>query len=238
MLYRNLVILFSLVMVLCCKQTTEPKEVEIDNTEVDFSPDTAALESPELITPAVLDYNTEIWTELTKSEGYLIDLKYATKDNFTKQVIYPCGRCFVRPLLANKLKVIQEELLREKQLSIKLFDCYRPRPAQQRLWDIVPDATYVADPKKGSMHNRGSAIDMTLVDSAGNDLDMGTAFDHFGRESRHNYLDLDPKVLDNRRLLKETMVKHGFNSIKSEWWHYSLNGTGHGVSDWEWACNE
>ena len=223
---------------LSCRQSSEVKEVDAFQTPSALTKDTITQTEQESASELILDYNKDNWTELTESKGYLIDLKYATEDNFTEQVIYPCARCFVRPRLAKKLAVVQEELLKERNLSIKLFDCYRSIPAQQRLWDIVPDATYVADPKKGSMHNRGAAIDLTLMDSVGRELDMGTAFDHFGRESRHNYFDLAPQILENRRLLKETMMKHGFNYIKSEWWHYSLNGTGHGVSDWEWPCRK
>ena len=119
---------------------------------------------------------------------------------------------------------------------MKIFDCYRPLTAQRKLWDIVPDATYVAHPGKGSMHNRGAAVDLTLIDDTGKELDMGSDFDVFGRISRHDNFDLPSKVLENRAMLKTSLTSAGFKSIKSEWWHYSLSGTGSQLSDWDWPC--
>jgi len=205
----------------------EPTQENMELTKAKL-PDTTLL-SP--------DYDTIMWQELLPSE-FPLDLRYATKNNFTKVQIYPCARCFIRPQLAKKLLEIQSLELEPKGLNFKLFDCYRPRPAQQKLWDIVPDATYVANPSKGSMHNKGLAVDLTLVDSKGKELDMGTDFDYFGREARHAYTDLPEAVLANRRFLKTLMESNGFNSIKSEWWHYSLNGTGHQLSSWEWPCKD
>lgn len=234
MLFR-LSLLIVLVCFSNCKQAN--KVSPISTLEVE---DTIAIDMPhvnnELPKVSLIPkYDNILWTEISADEGFHLDLKYATEENFTKQIIYPCARCFLRPQVAKKLRDILS-LLNEKNLSIKLFDCYRPRPAQQKLWDIIPDATYVADPKKGSMHNRGLAVDMTICDGNGQELDMGTAFDHFGRESRHNFYDLADDILTNRALLKGTMEEQGFNSIKSEWWHYSLLGTGHKISDWEWDC--
>ena len=110
-----------------------------------------------------LDYDTALWTELKAEDGYVIDIKYATKDNFVKEVIYPCARMFLRPEVAIALAKVNTELL-AKGYKLKLFDGYRPRPAQQKLWDKVPDRNYVAPPSEGSMHNRGVALDLTLAD--------------------------------------------------------------------------
>jgi len=184
-----------------------------------------------------LDYDTLVWMELTEDDSIMLDLRYAEKDNFTGQVIYPCARCILRREVSEKLMSINRQLLRSKGLRMKFFDCYRPLPAQQKLWDIVPDATYVANPQKGSMHNRGAAIDLTLVDSNGNEINMGSDFDEFGVISRHDNYQLPKEVLDNRAFLKSTMESAGFKSIKSEWWHYSLSGTGSPITDWQWACN-
>ena len=96
--------------------------------------------------------------------------------------------------------------------------------------------SYVAHPQKGSMHNRGAAVDLTLVDTNGKQLEMGSDFDVFGRISRHDNLDLPPNILENRALLKSSLTAYGFKSIKSEWWHYSLSGTGSQLSDWNWPC--
>jgi len=185
----------------------------------------------------IIDYDTTEWRELTVTDGFILDLRYSTSNNFTDSIIYPCGRCFLRPKLASIIYNLNKELEKSNGYAIKLYDCYRPLSAQQKLWDIVPDATYVANPAKGSMHNRGSAVDLSLVNiKTGKELNMGTDFDHFGRESRHNYLDLSQEVLGNRQFLKNHLEARGLKSIKSEWWHYSLSGTGRPLSDWQWPC--
>lgn len=183
-----------------------------------------------------IDYDSSLWTEIIPSTSYLLDLKYATLDNFTAQVIYPCSRCFLKPIVAKKLDEINKIVQKERAWHIKLFDCYRPVPAQQKLWNILPNPTYVTNPKKGSMHSRGVAVDLTFVDEREVEIDMGSPFDHFGRVSRHDYTGLPPEIQKNRTYLKELMTRSGFKSIKSEWWHYSLSGTGSGLSDWEWGC--
>ena len=184
-----------------------------------------------------IDYDTTAWKELTVAQGFILDLRYSTTNNFTDSIIYPCGRCFLRPRLASIILSLNNELQKSHNYAIKLYDCYRPLPAQQRLWDIVPDATYVANPAKGSMHNRGSAVDLSFVNlKTGQELNMGTDFDHFGRESRHSYLDLPQEAIDNRLFLKKQLEDRGLQSIKTEWWHYSLRGTGRPLSDWQWPC--
>ncbi len=188
--------------------------------------------------PKEVDYDSLIWTEITFADSVMLDLRYATTHNFTQTQIYPCSRCFLRRPVAQKFLLINQQLIDSKGLKMKLFDCYRPLGAQQKLWDIVPDETYVANPKKGSMHNRGAAVDVTLVDKDDNELDMGSDFDAFGSVSRHDNFSLPKEILINRALLKSTMEAAGFKSIKSEWWHYSLSGTGSPVTDWQWPCPE
>lgn len=178
------------------------------------------------------------WKEIvTDSTGILLDIKYAGTDNFTKKKIYPCGRCFVRPEVAEKLLLIQKDLKERYGFGLKLFDCYRPAPAQQRLWDAVPDPDYVTPPAKGSMHSKGLAVDLTIVDKNGNDLNMGTPYDFFGREAHHDYEDFAADIQKNRVLIKKVMELHGFNSIRTEWWHYSLTKKSYPLSDWEWQCD-
>lgn len=184
------------------------------------------------------DYNMDHWAELTVDEGFLLDLKYSTKDNFTQQVIYPCPRCFLRPELAIKLKQLQADINKRYGWSLKLYDCYRPRPAQQRLWDIMPNPSYVTPPHKGSMHNRGFAIDVSLVDRDGVEFDMGTPFDHFGKKAHTDHTDLPSHVLKNRSILQKLMSLHGLSGIRTEWWHYSYRSAKAPISDWEWPCNE
>jgi D-alanyl-D-alanine dipeptidase len=165
-----------------------------------------------------------------------VDIKYATKDNFTKKQIYPCGKCYLRAPAAQAIKKANEILKKKYNYSLKMFDCYRPRPAQQRLWDAVPNADYVTPPSKGSMHNRGLAVDLTIVDDNGKDLDMGTPYDFFGIEAHTDNMSLPKKVLENRKLLTSVMKEVGFNGIRTEWWHFSYTASAE-LSDWEWSCN-
>jgi D-alanyl-D-alanine dipeptidase len=192
-----------------------------------------------IATPVVhkvaVDYDTTKWTELKAEDGYIIDIKYATKDNFVKEVIYPCGRMFLRPTVAIALAQANEQLLK-KGYKLKLFDGYRPRPAQQKLWDKVPNRNYVAPPSEGSMHNRGVAIDLTMADLKGKEIDMGTTYDFFGPEAHHDYTSHSKEILANRLLLKSIMESNGFQSIRTEWWHYSYTKGSYPLEDWQWDC--
>ena len=181
------------------------------------------------------DHDTLQWKELTAKDGYVIDIKYATTDNFIKEAVYPCGRCFLKPAVAKSIATIRDKLAKEGY-KLKFYDCYRPRPVQQKLWDKVPDPNYVAPPSEGSMHNRGSAVDLTITDLKGNELDMGTGYDFFGKEAHHDYTQLSKTVLANRKKLKTIMEAHGFGSIRTEWWHYSYRQGSYPLSDWQWGC--
>ena len=182
------------------------------------------------------DYDTLQWTELDRLlPDIIIDLKYASDSNFVGEQMYACARAFLRPKAALALGKVQTEL-KQAGLNLKILDAYRPRPVQQRLWDKVPDRRYVTPPAKGSMHNRGAAVDLTLTDATGNELDMGTPYDFFGKEAWYTYRNHPQNVLDNRKLLRETMERHGFRGIRTEWWHFSFSGARAGLSDWEWLC--
>lgn len=170
------------------------------------------------------------------SADFVFDMKYATTDNFLNEKVYPCDECFLRVKTVKALLKANSSFL-EKGFKIKLYDCYRPRAIQKKMWRIVPDANYVANPKKGSIHNRGGAVDISLVDFNGIELDMGTKFDFFGKEASHNYLELSEEILKNRKLLKDIMLQHNFKSFDSEWWHYNLNGSNKDkVSNQKWRC--
>ncbi len=184
----------------------------------------------------VYDYDTLVWKEITEESGVILDIRYATENNFTKKQIYPCPRCFLRPAMAEKILTLQRDIKSRYSMNLKLFDCYRPRPAQQRLWDIVPDARYVTPPSKGSMHNRGLAVDVTLTDEAGHELDMGTEYDFFGYEAYTTNKDLPQEVLKNRNILTKLMNVHGIKGIRTEWWHFSLKTEKAPLDEWEWEC--
>ncbi len=164
------------------------------------------------------------------------DIKYATSDNFTKKQIYDCPRCLLRPEVAEAV-VAAHKALRQQGYGLLMKDCYRPGPYQQRLWDAVPDENYVAHPSKGSMHSRGVAVDLTLVDSLGNELDMGTPYDFFGPEAHTAYTNLPEQVLNRRRILKKALEDQGFNAIKYEWWHYNYRKKEYPLSNYVWPCN-
>ena len=185
----------------------------------------------------VFDYDTSSWTNIGLLDTTIVlDLRYATANNFVKEVLYPCGRCFLRPEVA---LVVQQahKILQRKGLGLKLFDCYRPKPIQEKLWEKVPNANYVTPPWKGSMHNRGAAIDLTIIDASGRALDMGTPYDYFGKEAHHTYQKHPKSVLENRRLLKKTMESVDLQAIRTEWWHYSYQKKKYVISEMQWRCS-
>ena len=170
------------------------------------------------------------------SNDFVYDMKYATDDNFLKEKVYPCAECFLRVKTVKSLLEANKMFL-AKGYKIKLYDCYRPKAIQKKMFQLVHDANYVDNPKKGSIHNRGGAVDISLVDFNGIELDMGTKFDFFGKEASHNYLSLSDTVLANRKLLKEIMLQNNFKSFDSEWWHYNLNGSNTDkVENLKWKC--
>ena len=171
------------------------------------------------------------------SADFVYDMKYATTDNFLKAQVYDCAECFLR-LKTVKALVKANSKFVQKGYRIKIFDCYRPLDIQKRMWKIVSNPEYVADPAKGSIHNRGGAVDITLVDANGKELDMGTTFDFFGPEASHYYEKLTDEVKQNRFLLKKIMKKSNFISFDSEWWHYNLKkASKEKVSNTKWECN-
>ena len=187
--------------------------------------------------PPAYDYDTMEWTEMIRLDSTIrLDLRYATDSNFMEQVIYDCGRCFYRPQVARALAQVHSEL-KQQGLGLKMFDCYRPGPYQQRLWDVLPDPRYVANPKRGSLHSRGAAADLTVVRlDTGEELDMGTGYDFFGERAYTTTTDLPAEVLANRKLFQEAMRRHGFLTIRTEWWHFNFAGPRLPLSDWVWNC--
>lgn len=158
----------------------------------------------------------------------ILDIRYATKNNFTKKKIYPCAKCYLRKKVVLKLDKIQKEL-EKKDLGLKIWDGYRRLSDQQTFWDLVPDKRYVQDPAKGSKHNRGCAVDLTLVDKHGKELLMPTEFDNFTEKAHANYMELPALAIAHRQLLKDIMVKYGFIPARTEWWHFE---------DTEWEMYE
>lgn len=171
------------------------------------------------------------------SDDFVYDMRYATENNFLEAQVYDCGECYVRAITAKALIKANKAFMKQGY-RIKFFDCYRPHDVQKKMWAIVPNPTYVANPAKGSIHNKGGAVDITLTTLDGEQLNMGTTFDFFGRKARHAYQDLPKEVLENRKLLKSGMEAYGFGAITSEWWHYNYKPTlGYKVANFRWDCN-
>ena len=150
-----------------------------------------------------------------------IDMMYARADNFTGHVLYPSTDCFLHPLAEAGLR---RAVMGAKAFGfrLKIFDAYRPQEAQEALWAVLPVPGYVADPAKGSNHTRGVAVDLTLLDSMGNELDMGTPVDTMTLASHHFHAALPAGVLVNRMYLLTIMLEAGFVHHANEWWHYQL----------------
>lgn len=156
--------------------------------------------------------------------GIVFDIRYATTNNFTGQAVYPQARAFARKPVVMQLKAIQEEL-KSQHIGLKIFDAYRPYAVTLRFFEVYPDSTFVANPRKGSRHNRGAAIDLTLIDlKTGKELEMPSKYDEFTERAIPGYKGASENEKKNRKLLTDIMTRHGFTIYSSEWWHYDFNG--------------
>lgn len=155
--------------------------------------------------------------------GIAFDIRYASANNFFHKKIYPSvNTTYCRKKAAAALAGIQLEL-NKKGLGLKIFDAYRPYSVTQKIWQQVKDERFAANPAKGSNHNRGAAIDLTIINiSTGEALDMGTDFDSFSDSAHHNFTSFPEAILQNRQLLKSVMLQYGFEIFETEWWHYTL----------------
>lgn len=159
----------------------------------------------------------------TLDDSFILDIRYATADNFTGRVIYPTAKCYLRQEVAHRLVNVQR-YLKGQGLRLVLFDCYRPLSVQKRFWEIMPDERYVANPKKGSRHNRGAAVDVSLADMKGNYLEMPSKFDDFSEKAHRDYMGASKTAIKNRQVLEDAMVKFGFEPFPTEWWHFDASG--------------
>jgi len=156
--------------------------------------------------------------------GLCVDVRYASENNFAKTKFYESQKVFLRLPAAEALKTIQREL-KQEHLALKIFDAYRPYSVTEKMWEFVHDARYAADPKTGSRHNRGCAVDVTLVEEGScNELTMPTPYDDFTEKAHQDFMYLPKEVIGNRERLKEVMVKYGFVPLDSEWWHFDFSG--------------
>jgi zinc D-Ala-D-Ala dipeptidase len=182
------------------------------------------------VVPDVATYERLVRTDPEKrlvdlaALGVPLDIRYATDNNFMKKTLYPIAKAWLRAPAARALVAVQRELA-PRGIGIKVFDAYRPYRVTEAMWEPIKNPDYVADPAKGSRHNRGAAVDLTLVDlKTGQELPMPTGYDDFTSRAAHAFTDLPADALANRALLREVMTKHGFEPLPSEWWHYDFRG--------------
>jgi len=150
-----------------------------------------------------------------------VSIAYATAANFTGQPVYSRPGCYLHPDAATLLQKAVD-LARPQGLRLKVFDAFRPAEAQWALWAHTPDPDFLADPKRGSPHSMGAAVDLTLIDASGRELDMGTGFDAFTPLSHHANTEISPAAQKNRMLLLGLMTAAGWDFFRNEWWHYQL----------------
>jgi len=177
-----------------------------------------ALEAAGLVEPARL------------CPSIVLDIRYATANNFTGQPVYPSARCFLRADIARRLSAVQGQL-QSQGLGLKVYDCYRPFSVQEIFWKIMPDERYVLEPVrkdgkmvKSSRHNLGAAVDVTLVDSAGKELPMPTEYDDFSDKAHRGSPAASPQASRNSLVLEQAMKAQGFIPLPTEWWHFDGPG--------------
>jgi D-alanyl-D-alanine dipeptidase len=156
--------------------------------------------------------------------GIALDIRYATANNFTHRPMYSQARAFARLPVVKALQLVEADL-KKRGLGLKIYDAYRPYAVTVLFYNVVHDTNFVADPRKGSKHNRGCAVDLSLIDlKTGRELDMPTGFDSFSKKAAANYPNLPQQEINNRELLRAVMQAHGFRVIATEWWHFDFNG--------------
>lgn len=229
------------VLVFSCKDNSVKSDLKKEKQKVklnDFIDTLIEKQIPKKALSSFKGLNDSTFIRLADfSDDFVYDMRYATDNNFLKEQVYDCAECYTRVKTAKALLEANKDF-RKKGVKIKFYDCYRPNSVQYKMWKLVPNPQYVANPVKGSIHNKGGAVDITLVTFDGEELDMGTDFDFFGKRAYHDNLDLPQEILDHRKLLKETMEKHGFWSTRTEWWHYNLSGSSKdNIANFKWNCN-
>ncbi|PIR32210.1 MAG: D-alanyl-D-alanine dipeptidase [Alphaproteobacteria bacterium CG11_big_fil_rev_8_21_14_0_20_44_7] len=157
----------------------------------------------------------------TEEFGVELEIAYASTANFTGKAVYKKPEAYLHPKAAQHLKTAISYAA-ALGYKIKIFDAYRPSEAQYKLWEHTPDANFLSHPDSGSPHSRGIAIDLTLIDENGVELDMGTGFDDFTKKSYHSNLEISAEAQKNRRILLGIMSAAGWDWYDNEWWHYQL----------------
>ena len=229
---QKLAILLLMMCMAGCAAVAQPHESALPETQPAVSTEPAAATTePQETTQEETEPSQVILQpepgdgDFVKVAAYIpdivVDLRYATEENFTNQQIYEFTDAWLRYGTVKKLMAVQEEL---KQLGygLKIWDGFRPASAQFKLWAVCPDPTYVANPNKGfSSHSRGNTVDITLVNTDGTELEMPTGFDDFSRLADRDYSDCSQAAAENALLLEQLMINYGFKPYSGEWWHFS-----------------
>ncbi|MDR3665515.1 MAG: M15 family metallopeptidase [Ignavibacteriaceae bacterium] len=156
--------------------------------------------------------------------GIKLDIKYATKNNFVGVPVYTEAKAFLRLPAAYALKKVQAEL-KKRGLGLKVYDAYRPYSVTVLFYDKIRDTDFVASPWEGSRHNRGCAVDVSIINlKTGKELEMPTKIDDFTFKAHPDYKDIPDTVKSNRTLLFNVMKKYGFSQFPTEWWHFDFSG--------------
>lgn len=212
-------ILAALLLTGCTQkpQAAQPPETVTVQTQA-----TEVLPQPETTPPTQRVFaDTDLVPVTQYVPGIRQELRYAGEDNFTGQRIYEFSDAYLRWGTVKKLQAVSEELA-QQGLGVKIWDGFRPVKAQFRLWQVCPDPAYVANPETGySAHSRGNTVDITLVDSQGQPLEMPTDFDDFSAKADRDYTDCTAQAAANAQLLEQVMEKHGFRGYWAEWWHFT-----------------
>ena len=199
---KYLIVSLGIVLLLIGLNFWEPKTIA--NSDI---PDEARLVDIQTINPNIV-----------------LDIRYATTNNFLEEELYQVAKCALRKEVAEQLSMVQNDL-EEIDLGLKVFDCYRPLSVTKKMWEVLPDSRYVANPERGSRHNRGAAVDVSLVDlKTGIELEMPTDYDDFSEKAWRTYEGNEPEVKENSDLLASMMEERGFEPLITEWWHFDFEG--------------
>ncbi len=190
-----------------------------ESPQVQISQPETTQSAPESIFMSQLPNWARLVDIRTVNPNIRLDIRYATANNFLKRKLYSTAKCALRSSVAQKLALVQTDL--EKiGLGLKVYDGYRPLSVTKQMWEFLPDPNYVANPARGSRHNRGAAVDLSLVDRTGKELEMPTPFDDFTTKAHRDYQGGSAQSRKNRQILEDAMKKHGFIGITTEWWHF------------------
>ncbi|MDD2773978.1 MAG: SAM-dependent chlorinase/fluorinase [Elusimicrobiales bacterium] len=174
-----------------------------------------------------VEISTEALIDMRRVSGgkLFFDIRYATAGNFTGKQVYPSAQCYLRKPAADALlRAAQYAANAPKPFRLCVLDCYRPLSVQRRFWEIMPDTRYVANPAKGSKHNRGMAVDLAACDSKNNWLELPTEFDDFSEHAHRGWAGASQAAQSNSRALEDAMSHAGFSGLPSEWWHFDYPG--------------